>query len=468
MIELFVVIIGTTALSNIGRIVMCEQQQQATEISSLLPTPVTSRKSYYHKNDNGQTKRRRVLLGCAVILALILSIHAVLPSNNIHRRRHEPRDFKAKDQRKSLQQLTDISLLGLSPSGNDATQNKVLQTNHHHSHPTGKLEVIKDKHHSKRNEDKLGVFHCTSQVMIMRHCDKEVKVEIHGKTHTMDSRDKHGDRHCSVKGKERSEFIATLFVDPDDYQELLVEDNGKEKITDGNNIPPVPKIKSTLAKVSNAASKKKPQFPSPSHLYALSSERGPGGKPHKIHDNYREIETITPLSEKFHLDVDDRFDNEGDLASDFFESLSLSVTENVDRLMMGDASEKNGGDDSSHDSGATSNIMESNLCNSGMTVVNWKHSRIPLLARALGCGKDEGCPKKYKGHDFDTVWLLTFQYSLLLDDYGDDFDVDSSLRSLESLSKTGGSIRHQKKRRSHDHGKWKITAELVNEGFEPV
>ena len=70
-----------------------------------------------------------------------------------------------------------------------------------------------------------------------------------------------------------------------------------------------------------------------------------------------------------------------------------------------------------------------------MTVVNWKHSQIPILARALGCGKNEGCPKRYKGRDFDTMWLLTFQYSLLLDDDEDgDEQIDTSV-SVESLSK---------------------------------
>lgn len=267
------------------------------------------------------------------------------------------------------------------------------------------------------------------------------------------ARDKHGGRHCSAKGKARSEYIATLFVDPDDYQQL-VEDNGKE-VADG--IPPVPMIKSSLRKVSSAAAKKKPQFPSPLKLYALSPAR-PAGKPSKYHENFREIETITPLSNKFHLDVDERFgvNEEGDLATHFFENLSKSVTENVEMMMR-----------TSKNNTAVGGEI---LCNNGMTVVNWKHSRIPMLARALGCGNDEGCPRKYNGHDFDTMWLLTFQYTLILEKHLD-LDVDASLVALEALSKSSqnSSLRHhRKKSQSSGHGNWKITAELINEGFEPV
>ncbi|KAL7531463.1 hypothetical protein ACHAWF_003781 [Thalassiosira exigua] len=293
--------------------------------------------------------------------------------------------------------------------------------------------------------------------MIMRHCDKEVKVRIHGKEHTTDKRDKFGDRHCSAKGKRRSEYIATLFVEPDEYESLLEKQSGKREVADG--IPPVPMIKSSLRKVSSAAAPKKPQFPTPLKLYALAPER-PANKPSKVHDNFREIETITPLSEKFDLDVDERFGvyEEGDLASDFFEKLSERVTGEVGMMKRA----YNGTDSS------VAAEARSSLCDNGMTVVNWKHSRIPYLARALGCGANQGCPKKYKGHDFDTVWLLTFQYTLLLDKV-DDPDSEFLALELESLSQTASSssFRHNgKKRHSSGHGNWKVSAELVNEGFD--
>lgn len=94
------------------------------------------------------------------------------------------------------------------------------------------------------------------------------------------------------------------------------------------------------------------------------------------------------------------------------------------------------------------------LCNNGLTVVNWKHSAIPSLARALGCGRDEGCPTKYYKNDFDTMWMVTFQYSMKLNKYG-----------MPEILEMQGSPRRGRK---SEHGSWKISAQLVNEGFDPV
>ena len=424
------------------------------ETDQLLPKPLTpvSRREVLQKNDDNiiHHTRRRLIAGAAT-LALVCTVHSV------HRQRGRHINFNPTEQLSALQHLTEESLLGrASPT---ATKIDGVPSRH----PKGRVKVISDKRHH-HNENGEGIFHCTSRVMIMRHCDKEVKVKRHGEEHTTDMRDKHGDRHCSAKGKERSKYIATLFVDPDDYEQL-VEDKGSKAgkhtaVDDG--IPPVPMIKSSLGKVSSSAAKEKPQFPTPHKLYALSSKRIRDGKPHKTHDNFREIETITPLSDKFHLDVDERFgvEDEGDLASDFFEILSKSVTANVDRMSMMEKSQHAA--DSSLSPAGGDDVAS--LCNNGMTVVNWKHSRIPVLAQALGCGTNEGCPKKYKGKDFDTLWVLTFQYSMLVDG-NDDSDVDASLLELESLSKTL-SLRGPHERRL-SRGNWKITAELVNEGFEP-
>ena len=151
----------------------------------------------------------------------------------------------------------------------------------------------------------------------------------------------------------------------------------------------------------------------------------------------------------------------------FFESLSKSVRENVDGMMRMASS-------TTSDSSSSSSVAGSDqpgLCNNGMTVVNWKHSRIPILARALGCGKGQGCPRKYNGRDFDTMWLLTFQYTLLLGEESYGLDVDSSLLALESLAQSSkGSILHHQRKTKHSKGRgsWKITADLVNEGFDPT
>mmetsp|Transcript_27642 Transcript_27642/g.57501 ORF Transcript_27642/g.57501 Transcript_27642/m.57501 type:complete len:440 (+) Transcript_27642:383-1702(+) len=101
------------------------------------------------------------------------------------------------------------------------------------------------------------------------------------------------------------------------------------------------------------------------------------------------------------------------------------------------------------------------LCNDGMTVVNWKHSRIPKLANALGCGKTEGCPKKYRKSDFDTVWLLTFEYSLM--DGG-----SGALEGLEEDSERRLRQKNEKMEKTHPlfRGDWKISARVMNEGFD--
>ena len=462
---------------------MCESRQP-TESDRLLPSPLSERISYKPttNNDGQALKRQRYIIAGASLLTLVFSVHSILPASQYH----QGNRYKPKEQLSTLQQLTENALLM-----------SALPSSHQSHHPKGKVNVVKDEkhnhHHDKNNnsnnEDYM--FHCTSQVMIMRHCDKKrVKYFHHGKEKTIasDTKDKDGDRHCSAKGIDRSNYIATLFVDPENYQELVEgstshhhhKHDEHSALQDG--IPPVPFIKSNgfEGKVASASSKIKPQFPTPLKLYALSDERGPASKPSR-HRNYREIETITPLSNKFHLDVDTRFGvkEEGELASDFFGSLSKSVQQNVKKMRKKKFGYTNAAKEEEDDEDGSSNdILSTHLCNSGMTVVNWKHSQIPILARALGCGKNEGCPKRYKGRDFDTMWLLTFQYSLLLDDDEDgDEQIDTSV-SVESLSKASfllqeeeGSLRlGKKKSKKHHHGdgRWKITAELVNEGFEPL
>lgn len=413
-------------------------QQLATEHDSLLSNRKSSNDC---RTSDGEHRRRRrfvmagatILAGTTFALSQLSGQFPLLPGNG---------QFNPKDQRSALQILTENALSSsILPN---ATFRSV--------HPWGKVQVIDGKKNHKNEEDR-GVFRCTSQVMIMRHCDKEVKV---GKR-TTDMRDKHGDRHCSAKGKARSEYIATLFVDQNNYHDLL--DGAGYKINDG--IPPVPMVKSTFFKVHSAAASKKPQFPAPLKLYALSPRR-PADKPSKEHSNYREIETITPLSNKFHLDVDERFgvEEEGQLASDFFRNLSDSVTQSLKMKSTPNF---------------TVEGLGKSLCDGGLSVVNWKHSRIPILARALGCGSGDGCPRKYKSDDFDTMWLLTFQYTLLLREVNPTFldGIDPSL-DLESLSASSisqedsFSLRRQLKGEEHTShfGSWRVTATLVNEGFE--
>ena len=422
--------------------------RQPTESDRLLPipSPVTRRKSYTisQANSSSDKLRRYIITGVSISVLIIFA------GEYYHYLRHHRRgDYNTiqNEQLSILQHLTEHALT--------STTIPLYTSTHKQSHhPKGKVHELHGGHHKEDN-----VFHCTSQVMIMRHCEKIPLEKKHG-----DTIDKHGNRHCSAKGLDRSKYIATLFVDPSEYQDLVEEDNNNPT-EDG--IPPVPFIKSNgfEGKVSSPSSKQKPQFPTPLKLYALSAGRPRGSKQKIHHENFREIETITPLSEKFNLKVDERYgiNQEDELAADFFASLTDSASKNVQNMKFGVLNDKH-----------------SNLCHSGMTIVNWKHSRIPILANALGCGKNEGCPKKYRGDDFDTMWLLTFQYSLLLDGEEDNTDiedeVETSLLDVTPVSKsleveeevsTINNLRRmeRKKMKHHGDGRWIISAELVNEGF---
>jgi hypothetical protein len=303
-------------------------------------------------------------------------------------------------------------------------------------------------------------FECSSQLMIMRHCDKDVQVkDKNGKIRTRDKRDFFGDGHCSKQGKARSEFIAALFNENEEFQALV---NGTKETVDDLSDKGVPPI---ATEVSSEPDVIKSQFPTPLKLYALNDARY-NKNPSKEHKNFREVETVTPLADKFHLEVDEDFgvNEEGDLATDFFTSLSESVKMNVDRTLHGTGPVSEG--EYSKDE-----IRTLRLCQGGMTVVNWKHSLIPNLARALGCGKDEGCPKKYYSHDFDTVWVITYKYSVPLPTA----EVhDATTIPVETLSKGNSKSSKQKHRQltstptEKSDITWEITAQTVKEGFDQV
>jgi hypothetical protein len=305
----------------------------------------------------------------------------------------------------------------------------------------------------------------------MRHCDKDVKVrDKRGKIRIRDKRDIFGDGHCSSKGKERSSYIATLFVENDEFQGLL---NGTKETVDDlsdEGEPPIPAVNAT----EMASTAVKPQFPTPLKVYALNDARY-NKDPNKEHQNFREIETVTPLADKFHLAVNESFgvNEEGDLATDFFTSLSQSVKMNMDKSLGITDRGKEG--DLSEDE-----MNTLRLCQNGMTVVNWKHSLIPNLARALGCGKDEGCPKKYQGKDFDTVWVITYKLSVPLVDAKPQLpnnvapleEVEALSMGLDKSSKSSKK-KHNRKLKSdpsanNDVISWEISAQTVNEGFDQV
>ena len=122
---------------------------QPTEIDRLLPSPVTDRKTY-RRNDNGQTRRRRFLIGSAATLALVLVVFAITPSGGIRRSRQH---YRPRAQRGSLQQLTEDALAGVLPSLARTNDDSARR----HSHPNGKVHVISDKKHKHGAE----IYHCT-------------------------------------------------------------------------------------------------------------------------------------------------------------------------------------------------------------------------------------------------------------------------------------------------------------------
>lgn len=359
----------------------------AAEIDQLLP--VNERKTYSVIKNSSRHERCRRIIVASVASFIIVAFFSILYSelNN-----HSPISFNKQDRSykpsKQILVLDDMttSKINAELSKKRMKNWKALQHTQKHNSPTTTATA--------QQQTTLKVF--TSQLMIMRHCEKDDEV-------------KGPNRHCSVKGKKRSEYIATLFT-----EDLTQEDEAA------------------------------PSFPVPTHLYALSKER----YKHKYldHNNLREIETLTPTAEKFGLTIDKRYGvfDEGDLALNYFDTLSKNVAKNLWTLTTMDEAE------------APATNKSSTVCNNDLVVVNWKHSRIPKLAQALACGENEGCPDKYHKNDFDTVWMLTFEYTVVLED-GDNNDALSESHSHRDLKKTSSSVIIE--------GDWKVSAELVKENF---
>ena len=344
----------------------------AAEIDQLLP--VNERKTYSVVNNSSRRERCRRIIVASFASFIIVAFFSILYSelNN-----HSPISFNKQDR--SYKPSKQILVLdNMTTSKINAELSKKRMKNWTALQHTQKHKSV-----------------CTSQLMIMRHCEKDSEV-------------KGPNRHCSVKGKKRSEYIATLFA-----EDLAHEDEAA------------------------------PSFPIPTHLYALSKER----YKHKYldHNNLREIETLTPTAKKFGLTIDKRYGvcDEGDLALSYFDTLSKNVAKNLWTLTTMDEAE------------APATNKSSTVCNNDLVVVNWKHSRIPKLAQALACGEKEGCPDKYHKNDFDTVWMLTFEYTVVVE--SGDNDALSKSNSNRDLKKTSSSVIIE--------GDWKVSAELVKENF---
>ena len=278
-----------------------------TETDSLLPKHDAVPRQQGINDSSSRRHSKLIACWCLLFAAVVIGLNRN-PLDNFGM-------YNPKTQLNQLNTLTQSSidkLLGIHMPLLGRVRNDHSRDRH------GKMNIITGKDVNPK------VYHCTSTLMIMRHCDKGVKVKTHGITRTIDPKDKNGDRHCNAKGVARSKYIASLFVEPEKY-ERLISNLGRSQHA---SIPPVPMVSSTLRKndkVGYTPAKKKPQFPTPQKLYALNDSR------HR-HSNFREIETITPLADKFALSVDERFGvyEEGLLAKDYFERLSQSVMSSVD------------------------------------------------------------------------------------------------------------------------------------------
>jgi hypothetical protein len=158
---------------------------------------------------------------------------------------------------------------------------------------------------------------CETTVLLMRHCEKFGPLTTR----------KNNNEHCSYLGLERAHFLPYIFGT---------------------------------------------RWPNPSYLYALSPNRS-------SNFNYRQLETLTPLSKALGIKISSKF-TEGEhdaLAQDIFE-----------KMQTGD------------------------LCGK-LTVVSWTHRSLPQLANSLGCSPDYemgGCPLAFPQTSFDEVWMLKYVY----------------------------------------------------------
>lgn len=117
------------------------------------------------------------------------------------------------------------------------------------------------------------------------------------------------------------------------------------------------------------------KWPVPSFLYALSPSHRLTNPETYI---YRELETLTPLSEQFNVPIHQEFTE------------STTSTDALTSDLFGKLT-----------SGA--------MCGK-IAVIAWNHEYIPELAQSLGCGPLQGCPLQYDKYTYDDVWSIKYVY----------------------------------------------------------
>ena len=197
---------------------------------------------------------------------------------------------------------------------------------------------------------------CTAILLILRHCEAGLARE-----------------HCGYMGNLRSQYIATLF---------------------GNTTTD--------------------RWPEPSYIFAMAA----GERHNDAVNNWREIETVVPLSEKVNVTIDTSFG---------FPEKKKFVNHLYKMLRKGE------------------------MCGK-VAVISWKHHDIPDFSHSLGCGPENGCPDSFDENDYETVWELTYSYHK--EKYAPYVVEDTSRHGL-------------KKRRPFGvHPEWFVYGSLQQEGFD--
>jgi hypothetical protein len=219
---------------------------------------------------------------------------------------------------------------------------------------------------------------CESTLVMLRHCEKDGP-------NTADSQ---GNMHCSYVGLERSHYIASLFG-PD--------------VAD--------------------------RWPLPHHLFALAPDR-------IGHLNFREYETLHPLSRK--AGVETELAHHPAFAAQYLDML----------------------------------VSDDNYVCGKVSVLSWKHEYLPDLAVELGCGPDQGCPGSYDENDYDSVWLLKYVFHPSVSiDYDDENHTakDDASENQEQVvdDDMHGQRRHLKKGENKQAG-WHVYATVVKQNFDSL
>jgi hypothetical protein len=232
---------------------------------------------------------------------------------------------------RQAQQLADVAQEELNSDINvDTSLNEDVSVEAKRLDPNlrRKHRILKHEHDDTETSDKMHLHHhdskvrgalpvgCETTIVLIRHCEKGSVAE-----------------HCAFSGYERSVYLSTLFGGA----------NGK--------------------------------YPAPSYIFA----EAPVARHSRQKMNFREVETVGPLSVAANVKVDDSYTDE-------------TLYDLAHRLKR--------------------QIKRGTLCGQVVVIV-WKHSRIGELAHWLGCGPHQGCPIDYSGKTFDQLWQIRYIYTNL-------------------------------------------------------